>query len=226
MKKILILSCFLILSILCFEKDVKAQTFGTETGNEGNTSSVTAVKGLENIQTEKNTDDKKADENKSEKKSSEDSDDEDIFIPEEAMARPTKDGSKRGGALVYRLGDDGKKMKATNKIFMYYKDFKMSNSINGHVSCDLSIWLVTDLDRRLINLDAKLIWPGMGTVVSFSNVMPNTPTYYNYTLLGDGCYNLDKMPNIVVNRCRVKGMSSSQCASNIIWLDSRSGSGK
>ncbi len=222
MKNIQILSCFLILSILCFGRECEAQTFGEKPESDGRASPVVAVKGLEDIQSEKKADSKKLDEDKSKEKTS-DSDEDDIFIPEEAMSRPTRDGSKRGGALVYRLGDDGKKMKATNKIFMYYKDFKMSNSINGHVSCDLSIWLVTDLDRRLINLDAKLIWPGMGTVVSFSNVMPNTPTYYNYTLLGDGCYNLDKMPNIVVNRCRVKGMSSSQCASNIIWLDSRSG---
>ncbi len=76
----------------------------------------------------------------------------------------------------------------------------------------------SNLDRRLINLDVKLVWPNMTTVVSFANVQPNTQTYYNYALMGDGCYSMDKMPNIVVNRCRVKGMSSAECASNIVWL--------
>jgi len=58
----------------------------------------------------------------------------------------------------------------------------------------------------------------MTTTLSFANVAPNTPTAYNYTLMGDGCYTMDKMPNIIVNRCRVKGLSSAQCADKIVWL--------
>ena len=39
--------------------------------------------------------------------------------------------------------------------------------------------------------------------------MPNRPTYVEYALMGKGCYSMDKSPNIVVNRCRGKGISAS-----------------
>ena len=36
--------------------------------------------------------------------------------------------------------------------------------------------------------------------------------------MGEGCYSMDKIPNIVVNRCRVSKMSARDCASKIRWL--------
>ena len=87
-------------------------------------------------------------------------------------------------------------------------------------SCDVRFFVNNNLDSRITNLDIKLVWPNLTTAVSFADVAPNFPTYYNYTLLGEGCYEFDKMPNIVVNRCRVKRMSSAQCAGTITWLKS------
>lgn len=146
----------------------------------------------------------------------------DIFIPQGAMSvldRPTQDGSKRGTVAINEIDEYGRP-RPSNKIFLYYDNFKISRSISGMTSCDVRFFVNNNLDRRITNLDIKLVWPNLTTAVSFADVPPNSPTYYNYTLLGDGCYDLDKMPNIVVNRCRVKGMSSAQCAGTITWLKS------
>lgn len=143
-----------------------------------------------------------------------------FFIPAGELirlGRPTDDGSERGTAAVFEVNEDGEG-KSVSKIFLYYDNFQISRSINGLTTCDVRFFVLTSLNSRLISLDAKLVWPEISTAVSFANVMPNTPTYYNYTLIGDGCYSMDKMPNIIVNRCRVRGLSSAECANKIVWL--------
>ena len=124
---------------------------------------------------------------------------EDIFMPQDTpliLFTKTTDGSKRG----------------------YVSMNAVDRSIGGQSTCDVRFFVNTNLNSRLINLDVKLVWPGMTTNLSFVDVPPNSPTYFDYALVGDGCYTMDKMPNIVVNRCRVKGMSSAECASKITWL--------
>ncbi len=204
---------------LCAASVAVAQSFGDSAED---TIPLPEVKGVQGL--EKTTDvqqrpsaEQSAPQNAGNKQNAEE-EKEEIFIPENAFQKPTMDGSKRGGSVFSKLNEDGKSVVVKNKIFLFYKDFRINRSVSGMTSCDVSFFVVTNLDRRLINLDVKLVWPNMTTVVSFANVQPNTQTYYNYALMGDGCYSMDKMPNIVVNRCRVKGMSSAECASNIVWL--------
>ena len=143
-----------------------------------------------------------------------------IFLPGgglDVLARPTEDGSKRGGMAVVELNKEGRSRRA-EKIFLYYDNFRMSSYLSNSAACDARFIVLTNLDRKLVSLDVKLVWPGMTTALSFSNVEPNTPTYLNYTLMGNGCYNMDQMPNIIVNRCRVRGMNSAECADKIVWL--------
>ncbi|MBQ8660903.1 MAG: hypothetical protein IJ482_01070 [Alphaproteobacteria bacterium] len=145
---------------------------------------------------------------------------EEIFMPgggTEKLLMPTEDKSQRGSVAILETDEKGRTRLNTN-IFMYMDNFGISRSMGNMVTCNMRFVILTNLDRRLVSLDAKLVWPGITTTVSFANVPPNTPTAYNYTLMGDGCYTMDKMPNIVVNRCRVKGISAAECANKIIWL--------
>ncbi len=145
---------------------------------------------------------------------------EDIFIPEGELYRlntPTKDGSVRGGQAFVEVDEKGRMKKASN-IFLFYDQFEITNYLSSSAGCNVRFNLLSNLDQKITNLDVKLVWPGLTTTLSFSNVSPNTQTYYNYALIGDGCYNMDKAPNIIVNRCRVKGMTAAECANKIIWL--------
>lgn len=145
---------------------------------------------------------------------------EQVFIPGGGLdigERPTEDGSKRGDLSVVEINEDGYSRRA-EKIFLYYDNFRISSYLSNSATCDMRFIVLTNLDRKLVSLDVKLVWPGMTTALSFSNVEPNTPTYLTYTLMGNGCYNMDQMPNIVVNRCRVRGMNSAECADKIVWL--------
>lgn len=147
--------------------------------------------------------------------------DDDFFVPadqiDQRIHTPTVDGSERGGQAFVMIGPDGKMKKVTN-IFLFYDDFKINSGMAGYTTCSVRFNIISNLDRKLSQFDVKLVWPKISTTLSFSDIPPNTQTYYNYTLLGEGCYTMDKAPNIVVNRCRAKGMTSAECAAKIKWV--------
>lgn len=132
--------------------------------------------------------------------------------------RPTLDGVTRGHVSMQPVLDDNNKEKEDRYIFFYYTDFGVRSTMSGKVLCDVRFVVLSTLDQKINNVSVRLKWANMETPVSFSNVSPNVENYYDYTLLGDGCYTMDKAPNIIVNRCRAKGLSQKDCAEKIRWL--------
>ena len=134
---------------------------------------------------------------------------------------PTTDGSRRGNVSVNRIlqpGEQPDENEDKELIFIYYKDFQVRRMAAGRVECDVKFVVLTSLNQKLSNLSIKLRWPKLTTSVVFLDVAPNIQVYHDYTLMGEGCYNMDKIPNIIVNRCRVKGLSQADCAKKIRWL--------
>lgn len=143
------------------------------------------------------------------------------ILMEKPALRPTEDGSERGGAGLIKVLKKGEKNNPNEDdrfLFLYYSNFRMTKNLSTGVGCNVRFTLLSNLDRKLSNLSVKLVWPDLTTSISFNNVDPNVKTYYDYALFGKGCYNMDKIPNIVVNRCRAKGMSQEQCSKRIRWL--------
>ena len=130
--------------------------------------------------------------------------------------KETLDGTERGKIGLYQKGANFNK--DNSFIFIYYDDFSVNRSLGGEVRCNVRFVVTTTLDRKLNSLSVKLVWPEIETALNFYDVIPNTDTYFYYTLMGEGCYSMDKIPNIVVNRCRVSKMSARDCASKIRWL--------
>ena len=134
--------------------------------------------------------------------------------------RPTLDGVKRGTSIIrpLQLDKNGNLVEEEPLIFLYYKDFSVSRLMSGTVTCSVRFEILTTLDRKLKNLSVRLRWPHMETALSFTDIPPNQPVHFDYALLGEGCYSMDKIPNIIVNRCRAKGYSQKQCAAKIRWI--------
>lgn len=133
--------------------------------------------------------------------------------------RPTLDGVKRGTTSIYPIAYNGaQKAEDEPLIFLLYNNFTVNKLLSGTVTCNVRFQIITTLDRKLTNLSVRLRWPEMETTLSFIDVPPNQMVHHDYTLIGDGCYSMDKIPNIVVNRCRVKGLSQKDCAAKIRWL--------
>lgn len=103
-------------------------------------------------------------------------------------------------------------------IMLYMKNFKVYKSPAGQTRCSMTFAVITTLPTKISNISYRLKWSNMETALSFTDVMPQIENHYTYTLIGDGCYSMDKSPNIIINRCRVKGMTQQTCASKVRWI--------
>jgi hypothetical protein len=104
------------------------------------------------------------------------------------------------------------------KTLLYMRNFKISQTLDGKTNCSMRFFVRSSATEKITNLSFRLKWPKIETALSFDDVMPNVATYFDYSLIGDGCYSMDSAPNIIVNRCRIKGMSQRQCADTIQWI--------
>ncbi|MBE6445685.1 MAG: hypothetical protein E7019_06545 [Alphaproteobacteria bacterium] len=211
---------FILICLLLISFGAKSQVFGDKTISSDDATKFVSEDDSEKIQTDEELEKKLKEEKALAEQERIESE---MFVPGgglDIINRPTEDGSVRGGATVVEVDEKGNS-RAAEKIFLYYENFKVYGGNNPY--CDVRFFVLANLNRKLNALDVKLVWPDMTTTLSFSDVSPNMRTYYDYTLMGEGCYSMDKMPNIVVNRCRVKGMSSVECANKIVWLNKSSG---
>ena len=123
--------------------------------------------------------------------------------------------------------DNGEAMKILNKagkkindevILIYMKDFNVYRTMSKQIRCAVRFAVISTYKEKISNVSYELKWPKMSTRLSFSDIMPKVEYYIDYLLLGDGCYTMDKVPNIIVNRCRVKGKEQAACAASVRWM--------
>lgn len=103
------------------------------------------------------------------------------------------------------------------KIYLYMRDFKISRDMHNRTGCNMTFYIYSTANQKITNISYRLKWPDMETPVSFNNVEPKQTASIKYALLGKGCYEMDSVPNIIVNRCRIKGISQEKCSSMIQW---------
>ncbi len=102
-------------------------------------------------------------------------------------------------------------------ILVFYEDFKISRTLSGQVSCSMKLSVLPLTQNKLSQLSIQLVWPEITSSSNFYDVPPYVKHYKKIALMGEGCYSIDKVPNIVSNRCRIKGMTSEECASLLTW---------
>ena len=102
-------------------------------------------------------------------------------------------------------------------IFLYMKDFSISKTVTGKTKCDMTFFVDNQTNNLIGRLSYKLQWKSMKTSLSFNNIVPRMDYSYAYSLFGEGCYSMDGTPNIIVNKCRIKGKTQDDCANMIVW---------
>ena len=105
------------------------------------------------------------------------------------------------------------------KILLYMRDFKITRGMGNEVSCNMRFYVRAAMPDKISDISYRLKWPEIETALSFNDVAAGQAMYYDYSLLGKGCYSMDKAPNITINRCRVKGLSQKDCAALVEWAN-------
>lgn len=103
-------------------------------------------------------------------------------------------------------------------ILISYGNYQIHKSFDSMIRCSIRVYVLNDLTERITNFSAQLHWPELSTTIQMNRLNPGVKTYTDIVLLGEGCFNLDKVPTIEVNRCRVKGMTQEQCADAVVWF--------
>lgn len=111
----------------------------------------------------------------------------------------------------------GKRMN-DDMILLYMKSFNVYRTASQQVRCAVRFALTSVYKEKVSNISYELKWPKMSTRLSFSNMEPQVEYYIDYLLLGEGCYTMDKKPNVIVNRCRVKNKTQEECAASVRWI--------
>ncbi|MBP5615446.1 MAG: hypothetical protein J6X42_02720 [Alphaproteobacteria bacterium] len=141
-----------------------------------------------------------------------------VFNPLSRAARPTQAPAPKVEIKEAAAPQADKDLSKEQHIFLFMRDFQVRTGFHGEVSCSMNFYVASTLSEKISNISYRLKWPDMETPLSFDNVQPGETLYRSYSLLGKGCYNMDTLPNIIVNRCRVKNMTQQTCASYISWM--------
>lgn len=126
-----------------------------------------------------------------------------------------KDAPKEDAVTI--TSKDGKKLDR-EAILIFMKNFNVYRTASGQVRCSVRFGLVSTYKDDISNVSYELKWPKMSTRLSFPDIEPQIGYYIDYLLLGDGCYTMDKVPNVIVNRCRVKNRTQESCAASVSWI--------
>ena len=119
---------------------------------------------------------------------------------------------------IKSLSQKEKKETKVQEIKISLHNFNVEKTLSGIISCNADIVVHSTMEDKISNISFRLKWPQMETPLSFDNIEPGEAIYKRYALLGNGCYNMDRVPNIIVNRCRIKTMTQQQCATYIRWI--------
>lgn len=139
----------------------------------------------------------------------------DSFIEEQNTNQPAVSNES---IKIFQVTNQKKDEQKKPEIQLSMGNFSVSKGLNGILSCSMRFYVRSTVPERISNVSYRLKWPKMETPLSFDGVEAGTVLYRDYTLLGNGCYSMDVAPNIIVNRCRIKGMSQQECADLIRWV--------
>ena len=95
--------------------------------------------------------------------------------------------------------------------------FSISKNIRGETTCTFSVTIKSELNHDIRVMALNLVYPYRNFAFIFRNVPGNTYQERFIRTGGDICYDLDGVPDIHINKCKILAASSSECAARLKW---------
>ena len=104
------------------------------------------------------------------------------------------------------------KIGITKGGFVFFKD------LLGRTKCSFGVTVKSTLNRDIKNLSLKLAYPDDNLFAFiFRNVKAKSAVEHFVTTDGDICYNVDGVPHININKCRIHNAEPNECAKRMTW---------
>lgn len=95
--------------------------------------------------------------------------------------------------------------------------YKVFQSLAGITKCSFSVKLRSEINRQINMIALSLKYPDRSFAFIFRDIPEKGEQIKNITTVGDICYNLGGIPDISINKCKIKSASGDDCAKHIKW---------
>jgi len=95
--------------------------------------------------------------------------------------------------------------------------FSMSKNLRGEATCSFSVTLKSELNHDIRSLALTLAYPLRSFAFVFRGVSPNNYQERFIRTGGDICYDLNGVPDIHINSCKILAAGSNECTARLKW---------
>ncbi|MBQ8751234.1 MAG: hypothetical protein IJZ30_06345 [Alphaproteobacteria bacterium] len=97
--------------------------------------------------------------------------------------------------------------------------FKLFKDMMGRTKCSFGVTLKSTLNKDLRMLALRLIFKHGAYAFIFTKLKAGKSDEHFITTMGDICYNLEGVPDIEINKCRIMGAREDDCMQRLKWDD-------
>lgn len=88
----------------------------------------------------------------------------------------------------------------------------------GRPECTFYVTLKSNLNRQIKTLGINLLYPFTRFAFIFRNVPPHGSQEQPMRTIGYSCYQMDEIPDLDVNSCKIRTASGKECIQRLKWV--------
>lgn len=135
---------------------------------------------------------------------------------------PLRLGPEASVSLRFAREDEEQPVDPNGHLVLTYDSFDPDVTLSGRYSCGIHLYLQNLSDQRLDQVNVKLAWPEINTVLSYSDLEIGAESHLEYRLAGMGCRTIEgARPTIEATTCRLDGATEETCRELFLWLGHR-----
>lgn len=103
------------------------------------------------------------------------------------------------------------------RIGITKNSFHIYQNAFNEPACDFTVTVKSSVNRYIKVMALNLIYSKSAFAFIFRDIKEGTSVTEPIRTMGDICYNLTGVPDIDINKCKILGAASKECAERIEW---------
>lgn len=97
--------------------------------------------------------------------------------------------------------------------------FGISKNALGKPACFFSVTMKSNLNKDIRIIGLYLVYPHRTFAFAFKDIKAGKSQEHRIKTSGDICYNLTGVPDINISKCKIYGVSGSECVKRMKWSE-------